>query len=230
MANVLRAVSRDLESALAVLVVVPGLTSVVLSATLTLNTRGMTALRPAEVSCDYVGLISRSLISNFLCLSVLRVFIVGTAPPPVPANPAVSTSTCPKCGTTKLGKLSCCAADGAWVHHCGDDGDGSKFDHTWKEGVLACEGAAILRSNEAQLQLQIRPRYQTTQTDSNFVHNGSLLSYEPLFQTMRSVGTTQGNSNFARYGVSQLGIVSNGWCVRLSRIISVISLLVWIAI
>ena len=48
-------------------------------------------------------------------------------------------SMCSKCGIVKeSGKLSCCAPGGAWAKNCGNDGD-SKFDHTWKQGILACE-------------------------------------------------------------------------------------------
>ena len=53
-------------------------------------------------------------------------------------NPPVSA--CPECGIDKeSGKLSCCAAGGSWVNTCGDPGD-TDFDHTWFEGILACEG------------------------------------------------------------------------------------------
>ena len=54
--------------------------------------------------------------------------------------PAVSTSSCPRCGTAKKsGKRSCCAHGGAWFKNCGDTGD-TKFDHTWTEGMQACTG------------------------------------------------------------------------------------------
>ena len=49
-----------------------------------------------------------------------------------------SQSICPKCGTKKSGKPSCCAPDGAWFKNCGTDGD-TQFDHTWLEGEQACE-------------------------------------------------------------------------------------------
>ena len=56
------------------------------------------------------------------------------------STPAVGSSTCPKCVTTKKsGKLSCCARGGAWYKNCGDAGD-SNFDHTWGEGIQACKG------------------------------------------------------------------------------------------
>ena len=58
-------------------------------------------------------------------------------------SPALTQSTaglvCPKCGTAKIsGRLSCCARGGAWFHNCGDSND-SNFDHTWVEGIQACE-------------------------------------------------------------------------------------------
>ena len=47
---------------------------------------------------------------------------------------------CDECGTIKKsGKRSCCARGGAWFKNCGDVG-GTKFDHTWVEGIQACQG------------------------------------------------------------------------------------------
>lgn len=34
------------------------------------------------------------------------------------------------------GKPNCCAPDGAWSGHCGDEGESK---HTWREGMLACK-------------------------------------------------------------------------------------------
>ena len=64
---------------------------------------------------------------------------------------AVSGSNgCVKCGMSKKsGKRSCCARGGAWFKNCGDAGD-KKFDHTWVEGIQACEGYASF-SVEAQV-------------------------------------------------------------------------------
>ena len=46
---------------------------------------------------------------------------------------------CAKCVTTnKSGRQSCCARGGAWFKNCGDAGD-MKFNHTWAEGIQACE-------------------------------------------------------------------------------------------
>ena len=46
---------------------------------------------------------------------------------------------CSKCGIIKKsGQLSCCARGGAWLNNCGDPGD-SSFEHTWIEGIEACE-------------------------------------------------------------------------------------------
>ena len=55
-------------------------------------------------------------------------------------SPAVSSTACPQCGSAnKSGKRSCCARGGAWFQNCGDTGD-TQFDHTWTEGIQACEG------------------------------------------------------------------------------------------
>ena len=60
-------------------------------------------------------------------------------PPLAMPKSRVRTSVCPKCGTTeKSGKRSCCARGAAWFNNCGDGGD-LKYDHTWAEGIHACE-------------------------------------------------------------------------------------------
>ena len=52
---------------------------------------------------------------------------------------AIVTPVCPKCGTSKKsGKRSCCARGGAWFKNCGDEDD-LKFEHTWFQGIQACE-------------------------------------------------------------------------------------------
>ena len=63
------------------------------------------------------------------------------------------TAVCPKCGTIKKsGKLSCCARGGSWFKNCGDNGD-SKFEHTWVEGVQACNDiTSVSLSLKAQVQ------------------------------------------------------------------------------
>ena len=66
---------------------------------------------------------------------------LATDPPPltVPANPSTGKA-CPECGVNKKsGKRSCCIRGGAWFNKCGDPGD-KNFEHTWFEGIEACEG------------------------------------------------------------------------------------------
>ena len=47
-------------------------------------------------------------------------------------------AVCTKCGITKKsGKMSCCGHGGSWFGNCGSAGD-TKFDHTWYEGLQAC--------------------------------------------------------------------------------------------
>ena len=65
-----------------------------------------------------------------------------------PATPFASVTgvpprICQKCGTNKKsGKRSCCVRGGAWFGNCGNEGD-SQFDHTWQEGIKACERKLI---------------------------------------------------------------------------------------
>ena len=61
-----------------------------------------------------------------------------------------SSGRCAKCGTFKnSGKRSCCARGGTWFTKCGDS-DGTKLDHTWIEGIQACNTSA-----SAPLALQV---------------------------------------------------------------------------
>ena len=88
----------------------------------------------------------------------------------VPVKPS-SRVGCPRCGIIEgTRKVSCCADGGSWVNNCGVVGD-SKFEHTWKEGILACKNVVSLRQEEAQP--QIRLRYETTQMNSNSEQNRS---------------------------------------------------------
>ena len=70
---------------------------------------------------------------------------------------------CVKCGIyKKSGKRSCCARGGDWFKNCGDAGD-TKFNHTWAEGVKACEGVVSLVLVESPLGAIAYP-LSTTQT------------------------------------------------------------------
>ena len=63
---------------------------------------------------------------------------------------------CVKCGIyKKSGKRSCCARGGDWFKNCGDAGD-TKFNHTWIEGVKACEGVVSLVLVESPIQEMLR--------------------------------------------------------------------------
>ena len=65
-----------------------------------------------------------------------------------------SSLVCPKCGTNrKSGKVSCCAAGGSWFKKCGDPGDVS-FEHTWSEGVEACERKCIFTGYHVRSAMQ----------------------------------------------------------------------------
>ena len=64
------------------------------------------------------------------------------ATPPIPIT-TTPRSVCPKCGIKKKsGKPSCCFSGGAWFKNCGDASD-PNLDHTWMEGIRACEGVRL---------------------------------------------------------------------------------------
>ena len=55
-------------------------------------------------------------------------------------KPSALSRVCSQCSTLKKsGKLSCCASGGAWFNKCGDAGD-KNFNHTWVDGIQACNG------------------------------------------------------------------------------------------
>ena len=91
--------------------------------------------------------------------------------------PAAFSAICPKCGTTKkFGKGSCCARGGAWFKRCGDAGDPTK-DHTWADGMEACNGLA----------------------SSNPVKSMILLTVEQATNTIVLSNSTQNQKNMRRH-------------------------------
>ena len=66
-----------------------------------------------------------------------------------------TSNTCTQCGSTnKSGKRSCCARGGSWFEKCGDVGE-AKFDHTWAEGIQACNGLTTSVPFQSPLQAMI---------------------------------------------------------------------------
>ena len=61
----------------------------------------------------------------------------------------VVTSECPRCGTTIVGKSSCCGRGGAWFGKCGNKLN-PEFDHTWFEGFQACSSSAALNAGHSE--------------------------------------------------------------------------------
>ena len=82
-----------------------------------------------------------------------------------------SSKVCPKCGKgKKSGKLSCCARGGTWFEKCGDIDD-SEADHTWVEGIQACNIESMLPI-PTHVQVMLRYEGVTTQTtNSSWVEN-----------------------------------------------------------
>ena len=56
---------------------------------------------------------------------------------------ASSSAVCAACAPHRAsGEPSCCAPGGAWFQNCGKQGD-PRFDHTWDEGIKACESTTV---------------------------------------------------------------------------------------
>ena len=68
-------------------------------------------------------------------LAIMFVLAASTAA----ATTLAPTTTCPKCVTNDVGTRTCCARGGSWYRTCGEKGD-SKAEHTWDEGMRACQG------------------------------------------------------------------------------------------
>ena len=76
--------------------------------------------------------------------------VTTTSPVVVTDSPGVA---CPKCGVIKKsGQLSCCVRGGAWFKKCGSPGD-ARFDHTWLEGIQACESKLVAEQIQMRLRL-----------------------------------------------------------------------------
>ena len=56
---------------------------------------------------------------------------------PQPLSTSINASTCPVCGRTGKGLVTCCGFGGSWQGKCGKPGD-TNFEHSWNEGVQAC--------------------------------------------------------------------------------------------
>ena len=80
-----------------------------------------------------------------------HVIIILAEVPTTDGLSAKGDNVCAKCGAMKKsGKLSCCARGGAWFKNCGEV-DNTKFDHTWVEGIQACNSFASSVSVKAQM-------------------------------------------------------------------------------
>ena len=73
-------------------------------------------------------------------------------------------------------KLSCCSRGATWFKNCGDLGD-TKFDHTWADGIGACEGFASSVSVKVE------------------IHHMGIIMYPPNISESRNVTHHQKNIN-----------------------------------
>ena len=118
--------------------------------------------------------------------------------------PAVkSSSVCAKCTTNKVGKRTCCARGGAWFKNCGDIGD-TQFDHTWAEGIKACNDVVISLSAESP------PRFNIYMQNTTHLRN-----------------TTQQQTNSPRAGsMSSAGVADSEVCIGVAKVVVCICVLI----
>ena len=85
----------------------------------------------------------------------------------MPATTTTSVSpACSECGIIrKSGKMSCCSRGGSWFGNCGSPGD-AKFEHTWHEGIQACDGRQA-RAVVGQKLNAFLPKSNTSFNDAN---------------------------------------------------------------
>ena len=109
---------------------------------------------------------------------------------------------CSKCGVAKKsGKSSCCARGGAWFKNCGD-ADDKQFDHTWAEGIQACEGIRDLVSVKSPPQVMLR-------------HVGS--NVYPVIHTTKPQNTTRERTDTDQpSSVSNVGSMGSAECVKVA--------------
>ena len=139
-------------NAVVALPAVLGPTTVAISATHSLSTRGSRGSGPAKVSawvikCKYIRVRQNKWMhigfECFLNLPFSQFILSSTSAFMTPRITTATSPVCPKCGTIrKSGKYSCCAPNGAWAKICGNPGD-SKFAHTWTEGLQTCESKLV---------------------------------------------------------------------------------------
>ena len=80
----------------------------------------------------------KAAISIFLAEIFLIACVVITCENVDKLNEIKASPKCSKCATNRTGKLSCCVRGGSWFKTCGNPDSNS--EHTWDEGILACEG------------------------------------------------------------------------------------------
>ena len=88
-------------------------------------------------------------------------------------TPVTTTTTSPACfecgRIRKSGKTSCCARGGSWFGNCGRaDDKNATFEHTWYEGIRACNG----RQSPVAVDQQLRDSLRNNNASSDDVSVG----------------------------------------------------------
>ena len=94
-------------------------------------------------SVDKLNEIKAKTADNALALRALNARIL---------RPRSTNPECPQCATNRTGKLSCCVRGGSWFKKCGNPDSNS--EHTWDEGILACEGKSKSTSGYRRVPLE----------------------------------------------------------------------------
>ena len=110
------------------------------------------------------------------------------------------SSVCLTCGTiTKSGKLSCCARGGSWFGNCGANGN-TKLQHTWYEGMQACEARQI------KIAVMGQQRNAVQQSNSNSSNDGDMNSRAAMVAAKILTSTS---ANAPIYGITPITVFPN---------------------
>ena len=139
---------QDLASSVVVPAKVLGSANAEILATQTLSIRGSRVCRPVKVRVKCLWFLP-SHPGRYFAHTCARTEVSQQEQQEPTTTTAFATRDrkCPRCGYFKnLGRLSCCAREGAWFNKCGDAGD-TNFKHTWFEGLQACKCKSLERAS-----------------------------------------------------------------------------------
>ena len=115
-------------------------------------------------------------------------------------------SVCPKCGTIgKFGKMSCCGRGGSWNGICGIRN--SNLEHTWSEGIQACESRSQSKKGTDQ---QLSGSQQRNMNYSNGSDNTAVKTvvFPPVDMSTLPQSITPADSPFMSMPIDSISVIT----------------------